>query len=111
MYTLQNFVFFEGADANAISDNEMQVTNRSSQFIVQVSGGAVGLNLEIQGYSDVKANAWVPLACINLTSFDVTTSIGGDGIYAVPADGISKCRAEIKAINGGVCNCFTKAGE
>lgn len=111
MYVLSNFVFFDGADSNGISDNTMQVTNRSSQFIVQVSGGAVGLTLEIQGYSDHKANAWVPLACINLTTFDVTSSIGGDGIYAVPADGITQVRAEIKSINGGVCNCFTKAGE
>lgn len=111
MNVLSNFVFFENADGNAISDNEMMIINRSSQLIVQVSGGAVGLTLEIQGYSDCKANTWQSLACINLADFNVTSSIGGDGIYAIPVDGVQRVRAEIKAINGGTCSCFVKAGE
>lgn len=110
MQTLQSFIFFENADGNAVS-NELGSPNRSSQLILQVSGGAVGLTMEVQGVTDTNHGDFQSLAVINLNQLSKATNITGDGIYAVPMDGVSRVRCEIKAINGGTVTAYGRLGE
>lgn len=110
MQTLQSFVFFENADANAVS-NELGSPNRSSQLILQVSGNPTGLNMEVQGVTDIYHGDYQPLAVINLVQLSKQTTVTAEGIYAVPMDGISRVRCEIKGINGGSVTVYGRLGE
>ena len=45
-----------------------------------------------------------------MTNFDVSENISATGIYAVPADGVVKIKAEIKSVAGGGITVFGKLG-
>lgn len=111
MKILYDFLFFEDADTNGVSDNELKIANQGAQAAVSVTGDAVGLQLYISGRVDYNTDEYTPLACINASNFNVTEFISGNGVYYIPTDGVNRLRAEIKAINGGSATVVAKIGE
>lgn len=111
MNILYDFLFFEDADTNSVSDNELRIANVGSQAAVCVTGNPVGLQLYISGRVNYNVDEYTPLACINASNFNVTEFISEAGVYYIPTDGVNRLRAEIKAINGGAVTVVAKVGE
>lgn len=95
MKVLDNFIFFSEASA-AGESNVLSNPNLGSQIIIQAGGTATNIDIQILGQTDINAD-FVPLSCINMTTFDVDSKITAAGIYAVPVDGVCKIKAKVNA--------------
>ena len=109
MKVLDNFIFFSEA-TTAGESNILSNPNLGSQIIVQAGGTATNFNVEILGQADINAD-FVPLSCINMTTFDVDSKITAAGIYAVPVDGVCKIKAKVNTVSGGKVTVFGRLGE
>lgn len=109
MKVLDNFIFFSEATA-AVESNVLSNPNLGSQIIVQAGGTATNIDVQILGQTDINAD-FVPLSCINMTTFDVDSKITAAGIYAVPVDGVCKIKAKVNAVSGGKVTVFGRLGE
>lgn len=109
MKVLDNFIFFSESTV-AGESNVLSNPNLGSQIIVQAGGTATNFEVQILGQADINAN-FVPLPCINMTTFDVDIKITTAGIYAVPVDGVCKIKAKVNAVAGGNVTVFGRLGE
>ena len=109
MKVLDNFIFFSEA-TTAGESNVLSNPNLGSQIIVQAGGTATNIDVQILGQADINAD-FVPLSCINMTTFDVDSKITAAGIYAVPADGVCKIKAKVNSVAGGNVTVFGRLGE
>lgn len=106
MKVLDNFIFFSEASA-AGESNVLSNPNLGSQIIVQAGGTATNIDVQILGQTDI----FVPLSCINMTTFDVDSKITAAGIYAIPVDGVCKIKAKVNVVAGGKVTVFGRLGE
>ena len=109
MKVLDNFIFFSGTTV-AGESNVLSNPNLGSQIIVQAGGTAANIDVQILGRADINAD-FVPLSCINMTTFDVDSKITTAGIYAVPVDGVCKIKAKVNSVAGGNVTVFGRLGE
>ena len=109
MKVLDNFVFFNEA-TTAGESNVLSNPNLGSQIIVQAGGTATNIDVQIFGQTDINSD-FVPLSCINMTTFNVDSKITTAGIYAVPADGVCKIKAKVNAVAGGNVTVVGRLGE
>ena len=109
MKVLDNFIFFSEATVNGES-NVLSNSNLGSQIIVQAGGTATNIDVQILEQADINAD-FVPLSCINMTTFDVDSKITAAGIYAVPVDGVCKIKAKVNAVAGGNVTVFGRLGK
>ena len=109
MKVLDNFIFFSESTV-AGESNVLSNPNLGSQIVVQAGGTAANIDVQILGQTDINAD-FVPLSCINMTTFDVDSKITTAGICAVPADGVCKIKAKVNAVAGGNVTVFGRLGE
>lgn len=109
MKVLDNFIFFSESTV-AGESNVLSNPNLGSQIIVQAGGTAANIEVQILGQADINAD-FVPLSCINMTTFDVDSKITTAGIYAVPVDGVCKIKAKVNSVIGGNVTVFGRLGE
>ena len=109
MKVLDNFIFFNEA-TTAGESNVLSNPNLGSQIIVQAGGTATNIDVQIFGQTDINSD-FVPLSCINMTTFNVDSKITDAGIYAVPVDGVCKIKAKVNAVAGGNVTVFGRLGE
>ena len=109
MKVLDNFIFFSESTV-AGESNVLSNPNLGSQIVVRAGGTAANIDVQILGQTDINAD-FVPLSCINMTTFDVDSKITTVGIYAVPVDGVCKIKAKVNAVAGGNVTVFGRLGE
>ena len=109
MKVLDNFIFFNESTV-AGESNVLSNPNLGSQIVVQAGGTAANIDVQILGQTDINAD-FVPLSCINMTTFNVDGKITDAGIYAVPVDGVCKIKAKVNAVAGGNVTVFGRLGE
>ena len=109
MKVLDNFIFFSESTV-AGESNVLSNPNLGSQIVVQAGGTAANIDVQILGQTDINTD-FVPLSCINMTTFTVDSKITTAGIYAVPVDGVCKIKAKVNAVAGGNVTVFGRLGE
>jgi len=93
---------FEVISAPQISDDISIST--SEEAYVSVAGSATSMDLILLGLSDIKQDkeitAWVPLAYINMSDYNVGTSIALNGLYAFGVAGCQRLRLQMNSTDG-----------
>ena len=91
--------------SNATSPQESEIMQNTygSQLILDISGSAETFALQILGKATIKdGTQWTPIGAINLSDFNIATTIATKGIYALPVDGIGCIKANLMEVNGAI---------
>ena len=90
---LANFVFFDERSRDKTS-NFLANPNNASSIIISVVGLAdAGGSLTVEGLNDLnRPHDYLPLSVVSLSNYKPFQTITADGFYAIPFEGILRCR-------------------
>ena len=90
---------FDGISSAQSYDN---VVNLYSDILsIQVDGTFSAMTLKVYGKTTKEGDAFVELAAVNMTNFDIATSITSKGIFEVAVEGICMLKFDVSSISGG----------
>ena len=90
---LNGFVFFDSSSVSQTS-NPLANPNSASSIIITVNGlENAGGSLTVEALNDLtEPNTYFPVAAISFDDYKICQSITKDGIYAIPFEGLYRCR-------------------
>lgn len=97
----KDFVFFDSESTGTVS-NVLIVPNQGEELRLHVTGLGGGVDLVVEGKTDIVDGSWATLGCISLKDFSIGEAIKAEGEYAVAAGGIQKIRITNNGTAGGV---------
>lgn len=89
MTNKSNFVFFDSGSTSGTSE-KLQVSNNGDSITVEVRNAG---GVKFEGCLDPEANTWYDLAAVNLSDYQITSTIAADGLYMVIVGGVRFVRA------------------
>ena len=98
---LNGFVFFDGSSTSQTS-NPLANPNSASSIIITVSGlENAGGSLTIEALNDLtESDTYFPVSAIGFADYKIYDSITKDGIYAIPFEGLYRCRMVSSIVPG-----------
>ena len=90
---------FDNISSTQSVDN---IVNLYSDILsIQVDGTFSAMTLKVYGKTTKEGDTFVELASVNMTTFDIVTSITSKGIFETAVEGICMLKLEISSISGG----------
>lgn len=100
-----NYVFAKGAtspdDPEPKICSKPYVNNSCDAIAVEISGSFTSASVAFEGKADLNAPEYTSLSGVNLTTFDLTTTATGKGIWEIGVEGIQVFRARVVSVSGG----------
>lgn len=90
---LNGFVFFDDTSTSQTS-NPLANPNNASTIVITVNGlESAGGELSVEALNDLsEKDTYFPVSAIGFGDYKIYSSITKDGIYAIPFEGLYRCR-------------------